>query len=47
MSHENFIKVMNKIIKRNFKKSKGGRRGAPPGGPNSFIFMQFLAKIIG
>ena len=27
--------------------SKGGRQGRapPPGGPNSFIFMQFLAKI--
>ena len=26
--------------------SKGGRQGRapPPGGPNSFIFMQFLAK---
>ena len=28
--------------------SKGGARDAPPpGGPNSFIFMQFSAKIIG
>ena len=25
--------------------SKGGARDAPPGGPNSFIFMQFSAKI--
>ena len=28
--------------------SKGGTRDArPPGGPNSFIFMQFSAKTIG
>ena len=28
--------------------SKGGRQGrAPPGGPNSFIFMQFSAEKIG
>ena len=32
--------------KRNHWRIKGGARDArPPGGPNSFIFMQFLATI--
>ena len=36
------------VLKLGIGGSKGGRQGRapPPGGPNSFIFMQFSAKII-
>ena len=52
ISHRNFVEIKMTVrlsfafSHRIIGGSKGGARDAcPPGGPNSFIFMQFLAKI--